>query len=135
MMHCLLCACPSFDSASSLLEHVSLCHVSVRAPSPGNYDTRSLSEEQWEFLIKIEIMLRNNLPGLKNINVLLTDYFPDRSCVAIRALRKLAIYKTKYKVISESVNSDTLHSNSIRDSISLPELVPFDVFFFYPWFL
>lgn len=125
MMHfCLLCACPPFGSASSLLEHVTLCHVSQRTPCPGDYDTKSLNDEQWDFMIKVEIMLRNNLPGLKNINVLLTDYFPDRSCVAIRSLRKLAIYKTKYKLINDDANSSTFSLH--RDSVDLPELIPFN---------
>lgn len=70
-------------------------------------------------------MLRNSLPVLRNINVLLTDYFPDRSCNAIRSLRKLAIYKTKYKLISDSIGSDSLHSSSFQDSINMPELLPF----------
>lgn len=75
-------------------------------------------------MIKIEIMLRNSFPGLKNINVLLTDYFPDRSCVTIRALRKLTIYKTKFKDINDKVNSRSQSFQS--DSVELPELIPFN---------
>lgn len=123
-MHFCLCACTPFGSASSLLEHVTLCHVSSRTPCPGTYDLKTLNDEQWEYMIKVEVMLRNSLPGLKNINVLLTDYFSDRSCVAIRSLRKLAIYKSKYKVISNNTNSMSLASHS--DSLDLPELIPFN---------
>lgn len=131
MYNCALCACPSFDSTSSLLDHLLIYHVSRRASDPSTYGIKSLNDDQWDYLIKVELILRECFPDLKNIHVAFTDYFSDRYCVVIRALRKLAIYKLKLAEIkssftsirNESINWDLLVITDFADDMPSLELI------------
>lgn len=106
MFTCKFCACLPFDTATSLIDHVMLCHVSKYESDAVTANAKYFDDEQWEFIIKLQLMLREVFPNLKIIYVELVKYFPDRSYEAIRALSKLKVYKSKFQELQVYRASD-----------------------------
>lgn len=74
----------------------------MRSSITAELKNRNLTDEQYVYLIKVEAMLRKFMPNIKNINVKLAKYFPDRDLDTLRAIRKARSYKNRYDAIVRS---------------------------------
>lgn len=102
-MHvCTLCTCPPFGEAINALDHSLLSHAALRSYDSVELSLRTLNDEQWVYIIKMRIMLREFIRNIKNINVKRDKYFPDRNLEAIRA------YKSKYDAARSGEDGESL---------------------------